>query len=243
MRVVAVTEQGRRENNEDNFFKYRNDKFFGGMVADGMGGHNKGDVASKMAVDIVKDYIMMNFETDMDSFGISELMRTAIIKANEKIHQMAVKNPICVGMGTTATLAMVFKNWLVTAHVGDSRAYIIGKNGIEKITKDHSYVSELVERGVISEEEGKYHPKRNCITRAVGTERSIMVDINVREYNGETVVLCTDGLWAYVEDEKILELIRDNPDIEVAAEYLVEMAILKNSSDNITAVIFNNQEQ
>lgn len=238
MKVVAVTEQGRRRGNEDSYFKYSNDKLYGGLVADGMGGHNKGDMASKLAADVIKDYIMSHFSDDMDSFDVSELMRTAIVKANDRLYKMALKNPICIGMGTTVTMALVFDKWLITAHVGDSRAYLIGKNGIERITRDHSYVHELVERGSISEEEAKRHPKRNCITRAVGTERSIMVDINVRNYGGETVLLCSDGLWAYLEDEKIYSIVKNSSSPEEAAEQLVEMALLNESTDNVTAVIF-----
>jgi len=238
VKVVAVTDVGRRQNNEDSFFKYRNDKLYGGLIADGMGGHNKGDVASKLAADVIKDYIMSHFEDKMDSFDVSELMRTAVVKANEKIYQMATKNPICMGMGTTVTMAFVFGKWLISAHVGDSRAYLISDSGIERVTNDHSYVRELLERGVISEEEAKRHPKRNCITRAVGTERSIMVDINVRKYNGETVLLCSDGLWAYVEDDKIYDIVKNNEDLDTAAEQLTDMAILNDSTDNITAVLF-----
>lgn len=243
MKVAAVTEQGRRKNNEDSFFKYSNDKLYGGMIADGMGGHNKGDAASKLAVNIIKEYIMSHFSSDMDSFDVSELLRTAVIKANEKIYQMSVKNPLYEGMGTTATIAMVFDKSLITAHVGDSRAYIIDDKGVQRLTKDHSYVSELIERGVIGEEEAKRHPKRNCITRAVGTERSIIVDINIKKYKGETVLLCSDGLWAYVEDEKIYDIIKNNNEIDEAAKQLVEMAMLNESSDNITAVIFKGCEK
>ena len=237
VKVVAVTEVGRRTNNEDSFFKYRNDKLYGGLVADGMGGHNKGDLASKLAKDVIKDYIMSNFEDTMDSFDVSELMRTAVLRANNKIYEMATKNPICLGMGTTVTMGFIFDKWIITAHVGDSRAYLFNGSSVEKITKDHSYVRELLDRGVISEEEAKRHPKRNCITRAVGTERTVMVDINVRKYKGETVFLCSDGLWAYVEDEKICEIIKNSPDEEVAAEQLVEMALLNGSNDNITVII------
>ncbi len=238
MKVVAITEQGRRKSNEDSYFRYSNDKLYGGLIADGMGGHNKGDMASKLAADIIKDYIMSHFTDDMDSFDVSELMRTAIVKANDKIYSMALKNPICMGMGTTVTMALVFGKWLITAHVGDSRAYLISNDGIEKITRDHSYVRELVERGSISEEEAKRHPKRNCITRAVGTERSIMVDINVRNYGGETVLLCSDGLWAFLEDDRIYSIVKNSTSLDEAAEQLVEMALLNESSDNITAVIF-----
>lgn len=241
MKVVAVTDKGRRQNNEDSFFKYRNDKLFGGLVADGMGGHNKGDMASKLAADVIKDYIMSHFESNMDSFDVSELLREAVLKANEKIYGIAVKNPICMGMGTTVTMGFVFNGWLVTAHVGDSRAYLITDSKIERITKDHSYVRELLEKGIISEDEAKRHPKRNCITRAVGTERSIMVDINVKKYNGETVLLCSDGMWAYVEDDKIRELVNENPNLEDAAEQLVQMALLNNSTDNVTAVMFKGE--
>ena len=238
MKVVAVTEQGRRDSNEDSFFKYSNDNFYGGLIADGMGGHNKGDMASRLAADVIKDYIMSHFSPDMDSFDVSELMRTAIVKANDRIYQIALKNPICLGMGTTVTMAMVFEKSLITAHVGDSRAYLINETGIERITRDHSYVRELVERGVISEEEAKIHPKRNCITRAVGTERSIVVDINVRNYKGETVVLCSDGLWAFVSDDEMFGIVKNSGNLESAAERLVEIASLNESTDNITAVIF-----
>lgn len=243
MKVVAVTDSGRRGNNEDSFFKYSNDRFYGGLVADGMGGHNKGDMASKLAADIIKDYIMTGFNVTMDSFDVSELIRTAILKANEKIYSMSVKNPICKGMGSTVTLSMVFDRWLITAHVGDSRAYLINDKEIVRITRDHSYVSELIERGTISEEEAKRHPKRNCITRAVGTERSIIVDISVREYNGETVLVCSDGLWAYIEDENMMRLIKDAKNLEEAAEQLVEMALLNGSSDNITALVFSGEKR
>ena len=241
MKVVAVTEVGRRTNNEDSFFKYRNDKLYGGLVADGMGGHNKGDMASKLASDIIKDYIMSNFKDTMDSFDVSELMRTAVLKANNKIHEIAMKNPICEGMGTTVTMGFIFDKWIVTAHVGDSRAYLYNGSTVEKITKDHSYVRELLDRGVISEEEAKSHPKRNCITRAVGIERTVMVDIKVRKYKGETVILCSDGMWAFVEDEKIAEIIKNSSDEEVAAEQLIEMALLNGSNDNITVIIFKGE--
>lgn len=238
MKVIAKTEKGRRENNEDSFFKYSNDKLFGGLIADGMGGHNKGDVASKLAADVIKDYIMSNFKITMDSFDVSELMRNAVTKANEKIYQMSVKNPICKGMGTTITMAMVFDKWLITAHVGDSRAYLLGDSKVEKITRDHSYVDELIEQGVIDNEEAKHHPKRNYITRAVGTERSVLVDINVRKYAGETVVLCSDGLWAYLDDDAILRTVKNSGDFETAAEHLTELALLNGSNDNITVIIF-----
>ncbi len=243
MKVVAVTEKGRRDVNEDCFFKYSNDKLYGGLVADGMGGHNKGDIASKLAGDVIKDYIMSHFTLDMDSFDVSELMRTAVVKANDKIYDMSRKNPICRGMGTTVTMAMVCGKWLITAHVGDSRAYLVNDYSAEPITKDHSYVRELVERGVITPEEAKKHPKRNSITRAVGTERSIMVDINVREYNGEVVVLCTDGLWAYVSNQEICDTIRHSKDLEEASTRLKDMALLNESTDNITAVVFKGEKK
>ncbi len=238
MKVVALTDSGRRENNEDNFFKYTNDKLFGGFIADGMGGHNKGDYASKLACDVIKDYIMTHFELTMDSFDISELARAALIKANDKIFQMSVKNPICKGMGTTATLALVFDEWLITAHVGDSRVYVINDEKIVKVTHDHSFVDELIEKGAITEEEAKRHPKRNYITRAVGPERSIVVDINTQRYNGETVLICSDGLWAFLDEEDIKKTVLESETLDQAAENLIELALLKNSNDNISVVLF-----
>lgn len=241
MKLVAVTDKGRRPTNEDSFFKYRNDRLFGGMVADGMGGHNKGDVASKLAADIIKDHIMSNFKSDMESFDVAEMLRSAVSKANERIFQMSVKNPICKGMGTTVTMAFIYDDNIITAHVGDCRCYLVSQKGAKKITKDHSYVNELIERGAITEEEAKKHPKRNYITRAVGTERSITVDINVRRYNGETVLIASDGLWAYVDEDKLCELINDCEDFELVGEHIVEMAILNDSDDNVTAVVFRKE--
>lgn len=238
MRMGAKTDIGHyRKLNEDSFFVYKNEKLVGGMVADGMGGHKGGEVASKMAVELVKCGIMDGFDPDLDYVEFSEVVRKAILAANEEIYReskVSGKN----GMGTTAAAAFVFKNKLITANVGDSRVYAIG-DAIRQITRDHSFVGELVERGAITKENAKNHPNRNYITRALGTEPFVKVDILIQHYNGESIVVCSDGLTNMVADEQIMEIVKTNEDFEAAANELVDLANKKGGPDNITCVVFD----
>ncbi len=240
MRIGALTDIGRyRKLNEDNFFIYRNERLVGGMVADGMGGHNAGEVASKMATELVKSTVIEGFSPNMDYMELSELIRRAIRYANEEIYRRSNVEQNTTGMGTTAAVAFVFSGKLITANVGDSRVYLVKDNQIKQITNDHSYVEELVRRGEISAENAKNHPQKNYITRALGTEKFVQSDILVTGYNGETVLICSDGLTNLVSDEQILDIILKNDDFEVAAQELVRLANQKGGADNITCVIFD----
>lgn len=239
MRLGAATDIGKmRKLNEDSYFVYRNENLLGGMVADGMGGQNAGEVASAMAAKIVKEHIINEFNPDMDYVQIGEMVRIALIEANRSIFSYSKSNPELDGMGTTATLAIIYKNKLIAAHVGDSRLYLITEDGIKQVTKDHSYVQELVLRGEISKEAADSHPAKNYITRAVGSEDILKVDIKILDYSGEIVLLCSDGLSNMLCDEQIEEIIKENEELQAGCEALVSLANKKGGLDNITVIAF-----
>lgn len=238
MKIAAQSDIGKhREINEDSYFVYRNDNLVGGFVADGMGGHQAGEIASSMVADIVKDYIISEFNTKMDYVETGEMIRCAFLTANEQIYRYAKKNEKLEGMGTTASLAIIYQGKLIVAHVGDSRVYMIGED-IRQITHDHSFVEELLRRGEITRQDASTHPNRNFITRAVGAEDTIKVDITITAYHGETVLLCSDGLTNMVSDEQIREIIQENEDLQEAADKLIALANKKGGKDNITVVAF-----
>lgn len=239
MRIGAVTDVGKqRRLNEDSYFVYRNENLLGGMVADGMGGQNAGEVASAMATQIIKEYIINSFNPDMDGMEVGEMVRRAFLKANDKIYEYSKTDSELDGMGTTSTLAIIYRDKIISAHVGDSRAYLIDGGEIRQITKDHSYVQELLSRGEITKEFANRHPAKNYITRAVGADDILKVDINISDYHGETVLLCSDGLTNMLSDEQISEIIGENENLQQGAEALVRLANKKGGLDNITVVVF-----
>lgn len=240
MRFGECTDIGKmRSSNEDSYFTYLNNYLVGAMVADGMGGHNAGDVASKMASMIVKDAIIREFNPNMNYVECGEMIRRAFVEANEEIFKYAKHHEEAEGMGTTASMGFVYKNKLITVHVGDSRVYAITKEEIKQITTDHSFVQELLRRGTITREDAKNHPQKNIITRAIGTEPTIKVDVNIENYNGEVVFICSDGLSNLVADEQIFNTVNEYEDLQIAMVKLVELANKKGGNDNITCVAFD----
>lgn len=236
MNIEALTDTGRvRKINEDSFKTYVSDEYSYAIVADGMGGHLAGEVASKMAVDIISEYICKNLSCDLDRFQVREVVHKAFMKANIEIYEYSCNNERVMGMGTTATLVMIYKGYLIYAHVGDSRAYKISDK-ITQITRDHSYVQELVKLGQITPEEAKHHPRRNYITRAMGVEETVRVDMGVKEYKGEKILICSDGLYGQIEDEELLCEINSAP-IKDSIGVLIDKANERGGADNITAVI------
>ncbi len=240
MGFAAVTDIGKqRKINEDSYFKYQNEKVTGGMVADGMGGHNSGELASKMMCSIVKQYIISEYDPSMDYMEMAELIRAAFAEANLEIYRASLGKEN-EGMGTTATLAFIYDGKLITAHVGDSRCYKITDDKIQQITTDHSYVNELLMNGKISASDAEVHPNRNMITRAVGTDMTVKVDMDIKTYMGETILICSDGLSNMLSDEQIFQTLKQNEEIQDAADKMVELANKKGGSDNITVLAFNN---
>ena len=238
MQYGAVTDVGKvRKINEDNYYVCDDAPFPYAIVADGMGGHEAGEVASMMVVDIIRDYLKKNLSRELDYVEAGEVVRQAFISANSIIFEYAKNHYKVMGMGTTTTLVMICHGKTVTAHVGDSRAYMCGEKGIVQLTKDHSYVQELVARGEITPEMAKRHPKKNFITRAMGAEETVKVDMYIRDYGGEKIVLCSDGLTNFVEDEEILQSLNGGGNLQEAAQRLVDLANERGGGDNITIAV------
>ena len=241
MNIEALTNVGKiRKINEDNFAIAVRDGYSYAIVADGMGGHQAGEVASKMAVDIISQYIEENITDDLDHFQVKEILNSAFSKANNEIYEYSCENESVMGMGTTATLCLIFGGFMIYAHVGDSRAYMIGKKCVQ-VTRDHSYVQELVKLGQITPEEAKHHPRRNYITRAMGVEKDVKADLGIKTYNGEKILICSDGLHGKVEDSELFEKVLKTP-AKKCVKALVKMANDRGGEDNITAVIMEGAE-
>ncbi len=241
MNIKAKSDVGQvRKINEDSFDFYLSDGYAYGIVADGMGGHLAGEVASKMAVDIIGGYIKEHVTADLDHFQIKEVLNKAFLHANNAIYAYSCENESVMGMGTTATLCIIRNGFLIYAHVGDSRAYLIGDT-LNQITRDHSYVQELVKLGQITPEEAKVHPRRNYITRAMGVEEDVKADLGIKTYKGEKVLICSDGLHGKLDDSELFSLSKEL-DTENYVEKLVELANERGGEDNITALVMGGEE-
>ena len=225
MKIYGATDIGLvRPTNQDCYYIDSEQNW--AVVADGMGGHSGGETASTMSVEIIKQ----NMEKSGDPI-------TAIEEANRIVFQKSVDEPQLSGMGTTIVLCKLDGNKAQIAHVGDSRAYVVRDKGMEQITTDHSIVQQLIDSGTITKEQSKYHPQRNLITRAVGTEKGVAVDVNTVSVNeNDFILLCSDGLCSYVEENEIFDIIKNNA-ADKAVGILVEAANNAGGKDNVTAVL------
>ncbi|MBQ8164999.1 MAG: Stp1/IreP family PP2C-type Ser/Thr phosphatase [Clostridia bacterium] len=216
-------------------------RFF--IVADGMGGHNAGEIASKMAVDTFVEAASAFDATHIRSSSmpdrLSKFIKDTVFKIDRKIIKKSRGGDNCFGMGTTAVICAVFGRTVVIGNVGDSRAYIANKyTGIKQITVDHSYVEELKKSGYLTQEEVDNHPKKNAITRALGFLEEEGADVFIKELSrGERIILCTDGLTSMVSDEKISEIVNGNLFLTLACKKLVKCANENGGTDNITVAV------
>ncbi|MCQ2968707.1 MAG: Stp1/IreP family PP2C-type Ser/Thr phosphatase [Clostridium sp.] len=225
-----------RELNEDYAEFIENDKFKIYLVADGMGGHNAGEIASKLAVKSIIRYLLEHSEDD------ENILLNAVKYANNEIYEISQKNDKCKGMGTTITGCFIKGDIIQVVNVGDSCCFSIKDKEIKKVTKDHSWVQELIDAGAITEEEGRVHPKKNIITRALGTKSSVQVDIFSIDNNKSSMfLLCSDGLSNEVQKEEILEIVNKYKNVDVACERLVDLAKTKGGKDNITVLLFGGE--
>lgn len=237
MQIFSKTDRGRvRTDNQDAYFagKITYDSVFA-VVCDGMGGANAGNVASELAVRHISEYVIRSYRDGMDMTDTEKTLKNAIVSANISLYDKAVNNAELAGMGTTAVAAFVKDGTAVIAHVGDSRIYLV--NGeIKQLTRDHSVVQSLIESGKITPEDAKVHPRKNVITRALGAEENVAVDSDCLNLsNGDTLLLCSDGLTNFLDDKDILKVFQNN-DISAVAERLVEEANENGGGDNITVV-------
>lgn len=229
--VGAKTDVGRvRGGNEDSYLAEA--PLFG--VADGMGGHTGGEVASGTAVDVITRTSKEAPPADIDDLA------TYVKRANEMIWQKAQEDPSLHGMGTTCTLLHITGSTVQIAHVGDSRAYLLRQDELSQITEDHTLVERMVREGRISREDAPHHPQRSIITRALGVDAEVEVDTTTIEVQaGDRILVCSDGLSSMLDDPAIKRLLQGDGDAQVTAEELVEAANEAGGEDNITVVVLD----
>ncbi len=243
MAVGNIDKGKRKECNEDKLFISNN--FVGPLpnlyiIADGVGGHRNGEIASELAVNSFYAYMEAHKEVQFyENKDISNLLRRAVAHANYIVYREANKHIKYEGMATTLTVATVIGDNMYIAHVGDSRIYFMNYNKILQITKDHSYVQEMLEKGDCSIDELKYHPLRHAITRAIGTYEKVKVDSLICSLQHvEFILMCSDGLTTMLDDNEIHKIVyKNNLDIVQISQNLIESANAKGGFDNIAVII------
>ncbi len=241
MNVFFETNKGlMRENNEDSLIVEESHNYSLFAVADGMGGHKAGEVASSIAIEGIRNYFIESLEKE--EFQPPSFIIESVNLCNDKIREESLRNEEYCGMGTTVAMAVIDKqqNVIYIGNVGDSRAYLLRNDEIKQITTDHTYVHELLKDGKITSEEAKTHPKRNVITRALGSEEIVHADIfEIDLYENDILLLCTDGLTTHVSDNEMLEIIKEYGTNESVQE-LIKLANDNGGTDNITIIIVDN---
>lgn len=226
-----------RETNEDNYF------FDTGLglytVADGMGGHAAGEVASRLAVDAIEELFRRNGGIGASPGEAAEKLQAAVTEANRRICESIHAHVEQRGMGTTVVTLLVVGDRIVVGHVGDSRAYLLRGGSLERLTHDHSWVSEQVQAGLLTDADAQRHPMRNIVTRALGSRADVSADVIERQARpGDVYLLCSDGLNAMLSDDQIREALdRHRGDPERACRALVDAANARGGEDNTTVIV------
>lgn len=237
MKVYYQTDVGKvRPNNQDSVGGEVFENGAWAIVCDGMGGVGGGDIASRTAIDAVNS-ALAECGTQLIAEEVEDIIRSAAAKANKAVYSIAAENTELQGMGTTLVIALVLGDKLYTAHAGDSRAYLVENNSIHQLTKDHSVVQQMVDKGVISESEARLHPKKNIITRALGVNSFIDIDFAEYEYhhNGK-ILLCSDGLTNHLSGEDILGFFNEFSGQQLCSE-LINAANNAGGKDNISVAV------
>lgn len=240
MKYSSKTDRGKvRKINQDTcFVEIFDDNSCVALVCDGMGGSKAGEVASEMAVEIISTRVVGGWRSGISVESVINLLTTAVTAANICIYDKSLEDSKYEGMGTTLVAAVITAGKLIVAHVGDSRAYIVN-SAVRRITKDHSLVQDMVDAGEITPEEAVNHPHKNYITRALGVEETVEIDFSEYSFaEDDKLLLCSDGLSNYVNEDILLNIFNLNP-IDVLAERLVEEANLNGGGDNVTAVVIS----
>lgn len=235
----------KRAHNEDSFHLPVDERL--AIVADGMGGHASGEVASLMAVETVVEYfrgtaeeqtLTWPFKVDRGIMADTNRLTTAIKLANLKIHEQAQRDPNCKGMGTTLVSTLFLDDKIVVGHVGDSRVYRVRDGEIEQITEDHSLINDYIKMKRMTAEEAAAWPHKNVIVRALGMKETVQVDIHTETPRvGDCYLLCSDGLSGMVPDDKIRDVVVHEHDLDRAADRLITAANAAGGIDNITVVL------
>ena len=246
--AASHTDVGRvRTNNEDNFLSDPETGLF--IVCDGMGGHNAGEVASKICCDVVareisqaqklrEAYALSGKTSDLKA--LRKLLETAIGAACKEIHRQASRSNEHAGMGTTCTVVlMAGPDKGILGHVGDSRLYVLRNQVIHQLSEDHTYVNELVKRGALNKDQAKNHPQGNVLSRAMGVQPSVSVDTMIFDIDpGDTIFLCSDGIYNYYPDSQEIAAYLHSPDLSAGVRQLIDKALERGGHDNCTGIAF-----
>ncbi len=239
LKEIFMTDKGKvRHHNEDNgaiVFNKSGQRL--AIVADGMGGHRAGDVASRLTVEKLTE--LWNVNDHISTADEAEKwLRTNILQVNHYVLQHALAHPECDGMGTTIIAVISTENFSSIAHVGDSRCYLYNEDGFKQLTEDHSLVNELVRMGQITKEDAENHPRKNVVLRALGTDENLSIDImTIMFEQGDMMLICSDGLTNKVTDDQLIEVLKQEASLESKAAALINTANENGGEDNITVVI------
>jgi len=241
LRFAAGTDTGLiRDTNEDSYriIPESSQNPCVAIIADGMGGHNCGEVASKMAVDYISDFIERKGSLLFSCPNVGEEIRKLVGEANTAVFEASLARPEASGMGTTLTMAVIVGSRVTVAHVGDSRLYMARSDTMRQMTQDHSYIEELIKNGTLTREEAERHPRKHVITRAIGSSKDLEVDIlDFEIQKGDILLLCTDGLTNMICENEIYNIIKEC-EPQKACEKLIEAAKSKGGEDNITVIVY-----
>lgn len=239
MKAVFMTDKGRvRSRNEDNggvFLNHGGNRL--AIVADGMGGHRAGDVASEMTTTQLKD-VWETTHTITTAEQAESWLRNQILTVNNLLFEHAKSNVECDGMGTTIVAAVCTDGFATVAHIGDSRCYILNDSGFQQLTDDHSLVNELLRSGRISKEEAEHHPRKNVLLRSLGMEENMGMDIKTIMFEeGDVLLICSDGLSNKVSNKEMEKILSSEDELEQQASKLINLANEYGGEDNISLAI------
>lgn len=238
METIYLSDRGKvRQHNEDCVGVFENKAGVLAVVADGMGGHLAGDVASQMTINTFKSLWeqvkSVDSPRDAEAWFIEK-----VAEVNQAVYEHSLSNPECQGMGTTIVAAIVTSSFATIGHIGDSRCYLLNNSGYKQVTQDHSLVNELVRSGQITKEDAEHHPRKNVLLRALGTEPSVELDVSTIEFESDDILLlCSDGLSNKISDEEMQEQLLKSEPLSEKAKTLVQLANNNGGEDNITLII------
>jgi protein phosphatase len=238
MQFAAQTDKGkRRALNEDLYYVDENSNLL--VIADGMGGHNAGEVASQIAVTVFQEWATDAADLDLSPDEQLAVLKQLTAEANRRVYAYSQQHNLPDGMGTTLIAGFLTPTCLVHIHIGDSRIYVLRDDAIELITRDHSLVQKMVDSGLLTPQEARIHPKRNVISRAVGLESTVLIDEgNIPMSPDDIVLVCTDGLYDMViNDTEIAALVRSAADLKATSSALINKALDYGGEDNVTLIL------